>query len=216
MTGRTASGNGFLTGLVSLALVVALTPVSTSASPPLSLETHVAGINLPAAPFAGPEQRLSQELTRASGTFFDGLASGDSFDPKTTGPASSGGSGSKPEVLAGSRLEHQNASIAEIHAYDTAIKGGHTPIQGPGKVTARGPDLLTYDPVSREVVVWDSKYRGPGGSYPSGIPPAKLQKWLPDVRAAIEALPSGPAKSAFLDALAKGRVRGKVFKWPPQ
>lgn len=63
-------------------------------------------------------------------------------------------------------------------------------------------------------MVYDAKYRGPGGSYPRQIPPAKLQSWLPQVRKAIDALPNGPVKARALQALQQGRIRGEVFKWP--
>jgi hypothetical protein len=142
-------------------------------------------------------------------------AGASTIEPKTTGPASSGGSGSKPEVLARSKLEHQNASIGELQGYWRAQARGEIGILDPGPTTSPGrPDYITLDLNKREIVVYDSKYRGPGGSYPSGVPPSKLQSWLPQVRKAIEAMPNGPMKTRALQALQQGKIRGEVSKWP--
>lgn len=119
------------------------------------------------------------------------------------------------ERLAGSKLEHMNAAIAEQHGYTAALEKGQIGIQGPGKATARGPDYVTFDPRRGDVVVWDSKYRGStGGSAPSTVPATKLQRWAPEVKAAIEAMPDGPAKAAAQAAFQAGKIRGEVFKWP--
>jgi hypothetical protein len=108
-----------------------------------------------------------------------------------------------------------NAAIAEQHGYTTALDKGHFSIQPPGKTTAPGPDYVTYDPRRGDVVVWDSKYRGPAaGSAPSAVPPATLRRWAPEVKAAIDAMPAGPAKTAAEAAFNAGKIRGEVFKWP--
>ena len=133
----------------------------------------------------------------------------------TTTTASSQPRAAHAEVLAGSKLEHLNAAIAEQHGYTAAVDAGHVGIQAPGKATAKGLDYATYDPKVGEIVVWDSKYRGPkGGSAPATIPSAKLDRWMPELRSAVEAMPEGPAKTEILTALEAGRVRGQVFKWP--
>ena len=108
-----------------------------------------------------------------------------------------------------------NAAIAEQQGYAAALEEGQIGIQGPGKVTARGPDYITFDPDAREIVIWDSKYRGPAGrSVSSTIPASKLKSWMPEVRNAIEAMSEGPAKQQALKAFEDGAVRGRVFKWP--
>lgn len=85
----------------------------------------------------------------------------------------------------------------------------------PGPTTAPGrPDYITLDQIKREIVVYDSQYRGPGGKYPSSIPPSKVQSWLPQVRKAIEAMPNGAVKTRALQALQQDKIRGEVFKWP--
>jgi RHS repeat-associated protein len=121
----------------------------------------------------------------------------------------------KAEVLSGSKLEHMNAAIAEEHGYAAALEQGQVGIQGPGSVTAPGPDFVTFEPRRGEIVVWDAKYRGPGGgSAPSTIPAAKLERWMPEVKAAIAALPEGPIKTAAEAAYRAGKIRGQGFKWP--
>lgn len=61
------------------------------------------------------------------------------------------------EKLAGSNKNHVNGSIAEIQGYQDALNKGEIGIQRPGKVTAAGPDYITYNPSSETVNVWDSK-----------------------------------------------------------
>jgi RHS repeat-associated protein len=133
----------------------------------------------------------------------------------TTAPNTGAGTAASADRLAGSKLEHMNASIGELHGYEEALGQGHVPIRGPGKTTARGADYLTYDPVQQEVVFWDAKYRGPqGGSVPRTLAPAKIQRWTPEARKAIEVLPDSPLKADMLRALDAGQVRGEIFKWP--
>jgi RHS repeat-associated protein len=132
-----------------------------------------------------------------------------------TGPGSTATRAARAERLAGSKLEHINAAIAEQHGYAEAIRQGHLPIRGPGKTTARGADYVTYDPVQQEVVLWDSKYRGPqGGSTPRALSPAKIERWTPEARRAIGTLPDGPSKADMLQAIDAGQVRGEIFRWP--
>ena len=89
------------------------------------------------------------------------------------------------------------------------------PFAARGKTTATGADYVTYDPVQQEVVLWDSKYRGPqGGSVPKTLSPGKINRWTPNARKAIEALPDSPMKAEMLRALDAGHVRGEIFKWP--
>lgn len=62
-----------------------------------------------------------------------------------------------------------------------ALESGQLPISGPGKASMPGADYITYDPSKRSVVVWDAKYRAPGGSYPSSLPAAKLEAWQAEI-----------------------------------
>jgi type I restriction enzyme S subunit len=58
-------------------------------------------------------------------------------------------------------------------------------------------------------------YRGPtGGWAPSVVPTVKLHRWVPEVKAAIEAMSDGPVKTAEQAAFRAGKVRGEIFEWP--
>jgi filamentous hemagglutinin len=81
-------------------------------------------------------------------------------------------------------------------------------------VTAPGADFITFSPQTQSIVVWDAKYRGPGGSYPSSLSASKLQKWMTEVVEAVNKMSSGPVKKAATKALQEGRVTGQIFRWP--
>lgn len=138
------------------------------------------------------------------------------LEPVTRQPPSSAapGSGPRAERLAGSKLEHMNASVAEIHGYENMLNRGYLGIRGPGKTTARGADSIAFDPTAREIVVQDAKYRGPGGTYPTKIPGEQLMRWHADIRRGIEELPAGPLKDAARRAFEDGKIRPEVFRWP--
>lgn len=134
---------------------------------------------------------------------------------KPVGGNSTGVAANDSQILAGSNLSHINGSIGELRGYQSAIDDlGQMGIQSPGKVSATGPDYITYDPASGNVIVWDSKYRGPGGSYPSNLPADKVNSWMPQVSDAIHNLPPGPLRDAAIDALQSGKVQGQIFRWP--
>jgi RHS repeat-associated protein len=118
------------------------------------------------------------------------------------------------EVISGGKLSHLNGAIGEAQGWESALNNGHIGIQPPGKVTARGVDFATFDPAKNQVVLWDAKYRGPGGSYPSSVPASKLPGWTEEVRATVDAMPEGPIKQQMLNALNNGRVRTEIFRWP--
>jgi hypothetical protein len=108
-----------------------------------------------------------------------------------------------------------NAAIGEEHGWQAATRS-QTPIRGPKPASVRGPDFITYDPESKSIFVWDSKYRKPGGHYPSTIPPKTMQRWAPEVRKAVEAMPDGPEKMKAMNALNRGAVEPRIYRWPPQ
>jgi hypothetical protein len=125
------------------------------------------------------------------------------------------GTATEVEVLSGSKLSHINGSIGELRGYQSAIDDlGHIGIKQPGKVTARGPDFITYDPKGGDIFVWDAKYRAPSGTYPSTVPASKVNSWLPHIQEAIQNMPPGATRNAAMNALQNGRIRGEVFKWP--
>ncbi len=116
--------------------------------------------------------------------------------------------------ISGPHPNHVNGAIGEAHGWQRALDGGHEAIQAPGKVTAKGPDFITFDPKQRAVVLWDAKYRGPKGSFPSSPSPGQIKRWTEDARGAINALPPGALRTRALDALNSGRVKGQIFRWP--
>ncbi|ABS26524.1 RHS repeat domain-containing protein [Anaeromyxobacter sp. Fw109-5] len=140
----------------------------------------------------------------------EGLSAAERF-PKNM-EARAGG----PTRISGGNPRHVNGAIAEEKGWNAALKGGHEPIQGPGKVSEKGPDFITYDPKSESIVVWDAKYRSSGKGYPKSLPPKKLKAWMPEVRKAVEALPDEALRAAAKDALENNRVTGEIFKWPPK
>ncbi|AZF03126.1 filamentous hemagglutinin N-terminal domain-containing protein [Pseudomonas sp. R5-89-07] len=125
----------------------------------------------------------------------------------------------EPEVLAKvnkgrSPYSELNGAIGEARGWSQAIESGQTPISGPGKASLPGADYITYDPSSRSVIVWDAKYRAPGGSYPTSLPDSKLQAWQSEIINSVKNMPEGSAKAAAESALKAGRVEGRIFKWP--
>ncbi|MFJ7107897.1 hemagglutinin repeat-containing protein [Pseudomonas sp. NPDC098740] len=125
----------------------------------------------------------------------------------------------EPEVLAKvnngrSPYSELNGAIGEARGWSQAIESGQTPISGPGKASLPGADYITYDPSSRSVIVWDAKYRAPGGSYPTSLSDSKLQAWQSEIINSVKNMPEGQAKIAAENALKAGRVEGRIFKWP--
>ncbi len=119
--------------------------------------------------------------------------------------------------LAGGKMSHQNAAIAEAHGFKHATDTlGQVGIARPGPTTGgKRADFITFDPSGAgHIVLWDSKYRGPGGSYPKTIPPDKVARWTKVAEQTINGLPDGPLKTQALEALRAGRVRAEIFKWP--
>nr|WP_244157231.1 filamentous hemagglutinin N-terminal domain-containing protein [Pseudomonas argentinensis] len=149
------------------------------------------------------------------------LAMASLFGPgRTAGNPSGGGAkesvdnASSVQQISGGNIRHINGALGEAHGWKNALDSGHVPIKAPGKVTAPGVDFVTFDPKSGRVVLWDSKYRGPGGSYPSSIPESKLKSWTAEARAAVVQMPEGAMKNRILESLDKGKVDAKVFRWP--
>ncbi|WP_240325775.1 DUF6861 domain-containing protein [Pseudomonas syringae] len=125
----------------------------------------------------------------------------------------------EPEVLAKvnsgrSPYSELNGAIGEARGWAQVIESGQIPISAPGKASLPGADYITYDPASRSVIVWDAKYRAPGGSYPASLPPSKLQAWQAEIISSVRNMPEGQAKVAAEKALKAGRVEGRLLKWP--
>ena len=107
-----------------------------------------------------------------------------------------------------------NGAIGEAQGWRSALESGHVPVASPGKTSVSGPDFITYDPSTRSLVVWDAKYRAPGGSYPSSLPASKLQSWQSNISDAVKNMPAGADRIAAEKALRTGQVEGRIFKWP--
>lgn len=116
--------------------------------------------------------------------------------------------------LSGSNVNHVNGAIGEIRGHQEAIDMGHESIRSPGKVTAPGVDYITFDATTGEIVLWDSKYRREGGSYPSSVPDGKAARWTEEAKQAVENLPESSLKDEALDAIKNGRVRSEISRWP--
>jgi YD repeat-containing protein len=112
---------------------------------------------------------------------------------------------------AGTHLGGTGKSL--IYRVAGALDEGQIGILKPGKVTANGPDYLTFDPNTGQVVVWDAKYSS-SGRFPSGsIPSSKLADWNAAVQDAVNSY-TGPSADALKQALANGAIRGEYFPYP--
>lgn len=118
------------------------------------------------------------------------------------------------EAHSGSNINHVNGSIGEIRGHAIAVEEGHISIQSPGKVTAPGVDYVTYDPESRDIVLWDSKYRSEGGSYPAHVSDAQIKRWTNDLENTISSLPDSDLKREVMSAFREGRIKGEISRWP--
>ena len=50
------------------------------------------------------------------------------------------------EKISGSDIRHLNGALGEARGYNHALARGEIGIQAPGKITAPGPDYITFDP----------------------------------------------------------------------
>lgn len=108
---------------------------------------------------------------------------------------------------------HRNGAMAEEFGWQTALADGQVGIQGPGRITAIGPDYFTYDPVNSIITVWDAKY-STSGAYPSQLSIAKLRSWLPYLKAAVDSY-TGPDAAQVQAAFASGGIEGDIYVYYP-
>lgn len=111
---------------------------------------------------------------------------------------------------------HLNGAMAEELGWRFALRNlGHVGIQPPGKVTATGPDYITFDPRQRLIYIWDAKYSQSGASHPAAdtIPAGTLQGWRTFLQNALNAY-QGPHAASAKAALDAGNVIGRYFKYP--
>jgi RHS repeat-associated protein len=115
-------------------------------------------------------------------------------------------------VAATARFIKKAGAAAEGLGWQVALGQGEVGVEGPGNVSARGPDYITYDPATEDIVVYDAKYRS-NGSYPKSISAAKQAKWMPYVKSAVKGY-SGADADQIRAALDNGDIRWQVFAWP--
>lgn len=120
---------------------------------------------------------------------------------------------SNAEKIAGSNINHVNGSIAEAHGYNQALTRGEIGIQAPGKVTATGPDYITFDPKTQTVNVWDSKYSSTG-SWPNSAQGFGSQAWMNETKQAIDNISDPVLRQQVQNAFNNGNVNWQIFKWP--
>ena len=121
--------------------------------------------------------------------------------------------GATTEKLAGGNKNHLNGSIAEINGYNIAQQNGEIGIQPPGKVTANGPDFITYNVKTKHINIWDAKYSSTG-RWPKSAKGFGTQKWLEETRLAIESIADPEFRNEVLDAFENGRIDWIIFEWP--
>ncbi|MBO4617184.1 MAG: hypothetical protein J5717_07505 [Lachnospiraceae bacterium] len=122
-------------------------------------------------------------------------------------------SNAQTEKLSGGYLRHVNGSIAEIQGYNQAIASGEKGIQKPGKVTAPGPDYITYDAESGYINVYDAKYSFKG-IHPTTAKGFGTKKWMIEILEAINELADPELKALALDAYNKNMIAWRIFPWP--
>ena len=121
---------------------------------------------------------------------------------------------SEDNRLSGSNRNHVNGSIGEHRGWYDSLDNNEVGIIAPGHVTAPGVDYATYDADEDRIILWDAKYRAPGGNYPSAVPVSKIPKWTAEVNEAIQRMPESRMKSNMENALKNNQVDAQIFRWP--
>ncbi len=111
-------------------------------------------------------------------------------------------------------VNHLNRAMTEELGWQSAANQGQIGVMGPGKLTALGPDYITFDPSTMELVVWDAEYSS-CGRFPSGqIPASKMSSWSSFISDAVNNYTGPNAAAAVKQALANGEIRGDYFTYP--
>jgi filamentous hemagglutinin len=110
-------------------------------------------------------------------------------------------------------MNHQNGAIAEAHGYNQALQNGEIGIQEPGKVTAPGPDYITFDPKTQTINIYDSKYSSTG-KWPNSAKGFGSQAWLDETQKAINNISNSTLKQQVQNAFNNGNISWQIFKWP--
>lgn len=117
------------------------------------------------------------------------------------------------EKISGSNLRHLNGAIAEKQGYNQALANGEIGIQEPGKVTASGPDYITFNPKTQTVNIWDSKYSSTG-KWPNSAKGFGSKSWLNETQQAINSISDPVLKQQVQAAFDNGNINWQIFKWP--
>jgi hypothetical protein len=109
---------------------------------------------------------------------------------------------------------HLNGAMTEQIGWLRSLKSGEIGILKPGKVTANGPDYVTFSPENGRIIVWDAKYSANGKFPHSGeIPSSKLMDWDTAVQDAVNNY-TGPSADTIKQAYANGSIHGRYFTYP--
>ncbi|WP_371375258.1 VWA domain-containing protein [Sporomusa aerivorans] len=117
------------------------------------------------------------------------------------------------EKIAGSDIRHLNGALAETHGYNKALAEGEIGIQSPEKITATGPDYITYNPKTQTITVWDSKY-SLNQNWPNSAKGFESEKWINETKNAIDNIQDSDLREQVKDAFKNGKIKWQLFKWP--
>jgi hypothetical protein len=119
----------------------------------------------------------------------------------------------KTTKISGGNINHANGAIAEAHGMNQATKNGEICIQSPGKVTASGPDFVTYDSYSEIINVYDSKYSFKQ-NWPNKAKGFGSKAWLDDIQKSINNIYDPVLKQKVQKAFDNKDIAWKIFQWP--
>ncbi len=97
----------------------------------------------------------------------------------------------------------EEALAVQIHAHtrQIVVQWGHSP-------NANGPDMISFDPVTKTIYLWDSKTSAAAKSTNYHVDPRKLDRWVRDYGSKTDFSGIlGDNANAFKDALVSDRVR---------
>lgn len=102
--------------------------------------------------------------------------------------------------------------MAEELGWRAALSRGEIGLMAPGKITATGPNFITYNPTDDIINVWDAKYSS-SGTFPSSLSASKLSSWSPWIKGAV-ANYSGKYSNEITNAYNNGQIQGLLFTYP--
>ena len=108
-------------------------------------------------------------------------------------------------------VKHQLAAIAEEVGWQASLSDDQIGILGPGKVTASGPDYITYDQENGTIYAWDATTQ-------VSKDPIADQAWEWEVRNAVQKYVANDGDQAMEieEALNAGRLRTNIYYYRGQ